>query len=363
MGLREILASFPRAIVEKARSDEFGPDYRQRWQKYQDEHVRGELQNAISTNELKSKTLTEAARMRAAGIGKAPGLPPEEAMGQDLAAERDLKLKHGGLINTGLEQSQGFASENQGFAREDQGFQRSAAARAADPLTGESARAKAAMDVARQGAQSSRMSAEAAKYAAEHRSYGGKPQEIVINGKAVMATWDPESGSFTPVSGVTPKRGSTVENRLDSAMAVNQTGNDIIRQLKDPKVMATVGPLLGRASSLRDLIGNPPPEFAGLAGQIESYSLANMGVHGMRSAQGAKLIGALLDRRHTAESLISTIEGLNGFSRHYMENEGVGPDNGGPGAPEDIQTPANTGVIPAAQSNVRRYNPATRRIE
>lgn len=114
---------------------------------------------------------------------------------------------------------------------------------------------------------------------------------------------------------------ATVENRLASAQAVQQTGNDIITALKDPKIAAMVGPAMGRYNSLRDFIGNPPPELSELAGSIESYALANMGVHGMRSVQGADEIKKLLDRKHTPESLIQTIQGLQKFSQHFLENE------------------------------------------
>lgn len=116
--------------------------------------------------------------------------------------------------------------------------------------------------------------------------------------------------------------GMTVENRLASAEAVQQTGNDIIAKLSDPAYVKTLGPAMGRASSLRDFIGNPPPEYAELAGQIESYALASMGVHGMRSAQGAAQIKGMLDGRHTPQSLVAAIKGLNAFSAHFMQNEG-----------------------------------------
>lgn len=121
---------------------------------------------------------------------------------------------------------------------------------------------------------------------------------------------------------------ATVENRLASAQAVQQTGQDIISQLNDPKIRAMVGPAMGRFNSLRDFIGNPPPELSELAGSIESFALANMGVHGMRSVQGADEIKQLLDRKHTPDSLIKTIQGLNKFSEHFMTNEGRAPTSG-----------------------------------
>lgn len=130
--------------------------------------------------------------------------------------------------------------------------------------------------------------------------------------------------------------GAAAEGRLASAEAVNQTGEDIIQQMSNPAVLQSLGPALGRYSKLSDFIGNPPPEYAELAGQIESYALASMGVHGMRSAQGAAQIKAMLDAHHTPESLAAAIRGLSKFSQHFMQNEGRGqqptPSSGGSGS-------------------------------
>lgn len=139
------------------------------------------------------------------------------------------------------------------------------------------------------------------------------------DGRTVIE-WLPQS----ELKGKTFQKGtsSATETRLASAEAVNQTGNDIIAKLADPAYAAKLGPAMGRYSKLQDFIGNPPPEFSELAGAIESYSLANMGVHGMRSAQGAQLIAKLLNQPHTPESMVAAIKGLNKFSEHFMENEG-----------------------------------------
>lgn len=120
---------------------------------------------------------------------------------------------------------------------------------------------------------------------------------------------------------------ATTANRVASAESVNKVGNDIVAKLSDPKYAAVVGPLMGRASKLQDLIGNPPPEFAELAGEIESYALANMGVHGMRSAQGAEQIKHLLEGKHTPESLIAAVKGLQNFSNTFVA--GNKPKSGG----------------------------------
>lgn len=116
--------------------------------------------------------------------------------------------------------------------------------------------------------------------------------------------------------------GATTENRLALSQAVNQTGNDIITDLSNPDFAKNVGPAMGRYATIREFIGNPPPEYSELAGKIESYSLASMGVHGMRSVQGSALIAKLLDQRHTPQSLAAAIKGLNQFSAHFLENEG-----------------------------------------
>jgi hypothetical protein len=114
---------------------------------------------------------------------------------------------------------------------------------------------------------------------------------------------------------------ATTANRVASAKAVTQVGNDIMEQLSDPQIAAMLGPSMGRYNNLQEFLGSPPPEFAQLAGEIESFALANMGVHGMRSTQGAQQIKDLLSAKHTPASLIAAIKGLSNFSQHFMENE------------------------------------------
>lgn len=161
------------------------------------------------------------------------------------------------------------------------------------------------------------------------KSYHAPQQPVVVQMPTGPGLLDRGTGVAKPVKdaagndvGVRPS--GTMQTRLASAQAVNQTGDDIVAKLSDPNFAAVVGPAMGRFSSLRDFIGNPPPEFSELAGQIESYALASMGVHGMRSAQGAEKISKLLDAHHTPESLAATIKGLNQFSAHFMQNEGRG---------------------------------------
>ncbi len=134
--------------------------------------------------------------------------------------------------------------------------------------------------------------------------------------------WLPQS----EVRGQVFQKGASgaTETRLELAQANNQTGEDIIKQLSDPNVRKTLGPLLGRATTVREFIGNPPPQFSELAGSIESYAISALGVHGMRNYQASEKINKMLDAKHTPESLASTIRGLNRFTSHFMENEGRG---------------------------------------
>lgn len=193
--------------------------------------------------------------------------------------------------------------------------------------------AQAAQDRADRQREAEQSRSELAKLAASLKP--APPEKLIkvehrgLDGRSIVE-WLPQS----EVRGQTfqkPASGTT-ENRLASAEAVNQTGDDIIKKLSDPAYAKLVGPAIGRTNTLRDFIGNPPPEFSDLAGMIESYSLANMGVHGMRSAQGAEQIKKLLDQKHTPESLIKTIQGLNAFSSHFMENEGRTPKASTPAA-------------------------------
>ncbi len=184
-------------------------------------------------------------------------------------------------------------------------------------------------DNARADAQLARTEAAQSETVRHNQAMENKPQG------ASTVTIQTVDDQGNPVTRVLPKSeamgkdfkkpaGSALENRLASAQTVNQLGNDMIAKLADPKIAGTLGPIMGRYSTLQEFIGNPPPEFAELAGEIESYALANMGVHGMRSAQGAEMIKRLMSARHTPQSLAATIQGLNQFSENFARNAGRG---------------------------------------
>src|SRR3972149_5500756 len=94
MGLLEILSQLGQGVVERDKVKAFGPDYRERWQRAQDEHTRNEIQNAVSTASLKSKTLEDAAKVRMAI--KVTGLSStEEALAKIKADEYSMGIRKG----------------------------------------------------------------------------------------------------------------------------------------------------------------------------------------------------------------------------------------------------------------------------
>lgn len=115
---------------------------------------------------------------------------------------------------------------------------------------------------------------------------------------------------------------ATTENRATSAKTVLDTGNRIIQQIQQNA--DKLGPMMGRYNSVMDFIGDPPPEFANLAGAIESFSLANMGVHGMRSSTGAEAIKRTIGQtRMTPEAMVAAIQGLMSFANDFVKNAGM----------------------------------------
>lgn len=143
-----------------------------------------------------------------------------------------------------------------------------------------------------------------------------------------------------PIETVVPKQvgavyhttpGDVVENRIKSAQTVILQGDDVIKKLNDPAYMAQLGPVMGRYNDLRDFIGNPPPEYAELAGAIESIAMANMGVHGFRAMQGVTDLNASMSRVKTPEALAAYITGLHSFARDYIAGNRVKPLESGAG--------------------------------
>lgn len=163
------------------------------------------------------------------------------------------------------------------------------------------------------------LAARTAERAARIRAENMKPQHMTLLNPSGRRTayWVYPDGTRTEI-GPAPLN-ATSENRADAATALISQGSDITGMLKRPEISKTLGPVMGRFNNLREFIGNPPPEFAELAGEIESFALANMGVHGMRSVQGAEKIQKLLNGKHTPESLAAGIDGLLNFSRKFVQ--------------------------------------------
>jgi hypothetical protein len=121
-------------------------------------------------------------------------------------------------------------------------------------------------------------------------------------------------------------------NRLASADAAVQTGNDIIKKMSDPAYAQNLGVAMGRYTNFEDFLGNPPPEYSELAGEIKSYAASNLGIHGMRSGAVFDSIQKMLGPNHEPANIAATIKGINGFSERLLANAGRTPGGGGPAA-------------------------------
>ena len=135
--------------------------------------------------------------------------------------------------------------------------------------------------------------------------------------------------------------GAVVENRIKSAQTVIMQGDQVIAKLKDPQYASRLGPIMGRYNSVLDFIGNPPPEYAELAGAIESIAMANMGVHGFRAMQGVQDLNVSMSRIKTPEALTAYLNGLHSFARDYISINRV--------------EPGATGAAPAGETPYQRY--------
>lgn len=204
-------------------------------------------------------------------------------------------------------------------------FQREPTQAELDAEAARKERLEQAAATAQAAGERSKYTADMAYLAALARANSTSEKPIKVEHK------DPETGrtvisymSPSEVLGRTFEKGTSAptQNRLAIAEAVFQTGGDIIENLQNPAYADVVGPAMGRYNTLRDWLGNPPPELSFLKSQIDSFTMANMGVHGFRSAEGQERLKQLYTQKHTPESLIQAIEGLNQFAKRFMDNEG-----------------------------------------
>jgi hypothetical protein len=194
-------------------------------------------------------------------------------------------------------------------------------------------------------AQTAKRDADTAAYRQGMLNKPTNPSFQFIQTDQGWALGDKRTGAVKPTTTpgggpAQPNLSATERTRLAQAQAVNQTGNDMIARLRDPRFASQFGPVIGRYNTLEDFIGNPPPEFAELAGQIHSYALANMGIHGMRSAEGAEHLKKLFDAHHTPESLIAAIQGLGAYGQHLLQNAGRNTGGNAAAPPPATTAPA-----------------------
>ena len=120
--------------------------------------------------------------------------------------------------------------------------------------------------------------------------------------------------------------GSAEISRKNTATALTKTGDDVLKSLQNPVLAEQLGIAMGRFNTLQDFVGNPPPEFAQLAGELKSFAAANMTVHGFRSSAGADKVFEMLNQQQTPEALSRKIKGLMQFTKYYLSEYGDSGD-------------------------------------
>ena len=122
-----------------------------------------------------------------------------------------------------------------------------------------------------------------------------------------------------------PKQLGMMEQRLvDTNVALINTANQVIEDLQDPKVRELVGPLMSRATSIKDLIGVLPTEAGFLQGDLHALSLAIPGAHTLRSREAAKEVYEFMMKPNSPEVMEAKLRGLIKFPQEYIDAAGKG---------------------------------------
>jgi hypothetical protein len=117
---------------------------------------------------------------------------------------------------------------------------------------------------------------------------------------------------------------AAVANRVVAAKNSLSMGDELIAYLDKPEVKAALGPMMGRVTGWKGLVGNIPPELAELKGIIKSWSELQPAVHGMRSADMAEEIERDAPMHWTPEALKGFIQGFQRTAKTVANSETSG---------------------------------------
>lgn len=99
-----------------------------------------------------------------------------------------------------------------------------------------------------------------------------------------------------------------MRSRSQQANVIDETSQNLINHIQ--AAASKIGPVMGRVGSLERFLGNPPPEFAGIANELQTYIALQPAAHGMTGMRAVKAFergnGGLIQ---TPEALIAAIKG------------------------------------------------------
>ncbi len=130
------------------------------------------------------------------------------------------------------------------------------------------------------------------------------------------------SSGNAPTGMLTDNAGNVIPNKLSPNVRPTTAARgkaeqaDVIQIAGDTlqshiaQVQDQIGPVMGRYNSLADFVGNPPPEYKGLASELQSWIALHPAAHGFRGVKAVeefqKTFGSTFN---TPESLIAGIRG------------------------------------------------------
>jgi hypothetical protein len=163
---------------------------------------------------------------------------------------------------------------------------------------------------------------------------GAPPVEGGSDDVVMVDKYDPKTGQTvrTPVlksdlramaktgQGFEKAPNTATANRMEAARSSIASGEQLLRELKDPKYAGAIGPIMGRYNSLAQAAGAGSPEAQYIVGALRSFAALQPQIHGFRSVQFTHDIEKLLTTKQTPETLAAGIQGI--LTASYIVSHG-----------------------------------------
>lgn len=173
--------------------------------------------------------------------------------------------------------------------------------------------------------------------------------DVLSNENAAPFMTTDAQGNAIPNKAAGPFRPTTgARTKGEQATTIVDAGEKLVQHIKDNA--ALIGPVASRYNSLEQFIGNPPPEYKGLAAELESWIALHPAAHGFRGMNAVqefqKAFGPIA---MTPEALIAGIRGsynTMGALERTATPKTTGPKQSGGGPkPTNSSSSSNSGVV------------------